>query len=76
MIDVDHPSCRLTVLIPEHTACHFAYGLINCIFLIEQFRIFIQMSLKCVRRGTIDNKLSLVQIMVEVIIWTDGGTVY
>ena len=42
---------------------HFADDIFKCIFMNEKFCILIQISLKFVHKGRIDNKTSLVQVM-------------
>ena len=44
-------------------AAILADGIFKCIFLNENFRISIQISLKFVPKGPIDNKSALVQVM-------------
>ena len=44
-------------------AANFADDIFKCIFLNEKFSISIQISLKFVSRGPIDNKPALVQVM-------------
>ena len=48
---------------PRQNGYHFADDIFRCIFVYEKFRIFIQISLKFVRKGLIDNKAALVQVM-------------
>ena len=45
-------------------AAIFAVDIFKCIFMNEKFRISIQISLKFVTKGPIDNKSALVQVMV------------
>ena len=48
---------------------HFADNIFLCIFLSAKFRIWIQISLKLVRSGAIDNKPALFQVMA----WRRAG---
>ena len=45
---------------PWENGCQFAYDIFECIFLNENIRILIQISLKFVPKGPIDNKTVLV----------------
>ena len=59
---------------------HFEDNIFECIYFNENICISIKISLKFVPRGLIDNKVTLVQIMVwhrwRAIIWTNDGLVY
>ena len=48
---------------PRQIGCHFADNIFKCIFLIENVRIPIKISLNFVSKGPINNIPSLVQIM-------------
>ena len=48
---------------PEQNGCHFADDIFMCIFLKENVKISIKISLKFVTEGPIDNNISLVSIM-------------
>ena len=48
---------------PGQNGRHFADDVVKCIFLNEKFCILIQMSLKFVPLGPIDNKAALVQVI-------------
>ena len=48
---------------PGQNGCHFADDIFKCIFITESVWIFIQISLKFVPKGLIDNKAALVQVM-------------
>ena len=48
---------------PGQNSCHFADNIFRCIFVNEKFCILIEMSLKFVPKGSIDNNLALVHIM-------------
>ena len=54
----------LTHLPLDKMAAISADGIFKCIFLNENVRIFIQISLKFVPKGSIDNKPALVQVLV------------
>ena len=49
---------------PEQNGCQFAEVIFKHIFLTVKFVIFIQILLKFVAKGPIDNKSSLVQVMI------------
>ena len=51
--------------LPEQNGHHFADDVLKCIFLNENFLILIQISLQFVRKGPIDNKWTLVQVMAR-----------
>ena len=59
----------LTHLPLDKMAAILADNIFKCIFLIENVRILIQISLKFVPKGSIDNKPVLVQIMA----WRQTG---
>ena len=48
---------------PGQNGRHFADDICKCIFMNEKFCILIQISLKFVPKGLIDNKTALVQVM-------------
>ena len=48
---------------PGQNGCHFADDIFKCIFMNEKFSILIQISLKFVPTGPIENKPAVVQIM-------------
>ena len=48
---------------PGQEGRHFAYGIFKCIFLNENICTTIQMSLKYVRKGPIDNTWAMVHVM-------------
>ena len=48
---------------PEQNCRHFADDICKCIYVNEKFCISIQVSLKFVPKGLIENKTALVQIM-------------
>ena len=54
----------LNTLRPRQNGSHFADDIFKCIFLNENVWIIINISLKCVPKGPMDNIPSLVQIMV------------
>ena len=47
----------------QHNGRHFADDIFKCTFMNEKFCISIQISLKFVPKGSIDNKSALVQVM-------------
>ena len=47
----------------EQNGCHFPDDIFRCIFANEKLCISIQISLKFIPKGTIDNKSALVQVM-------------
>ena len=51
----------IKLISPRQNAHHF--DLFKCIFVIEKFCILIQISLKFVPKGPINNKSALVQVM-------------
>ena len=57
---------------PGQYACHFADDIFRCIFVNEKFCILIQISLKFVPKGPIDNYPALVQIIAWR--WTGDKT--
>ena len=60
--DVTRPQL-VNTLKPEQKGCLFADDILKCILLKQNF-ILIQISLKFVPGGPIDNKSALVQVMV------------
>ena len=48
---------------PGQNGRHFADDISKCIFMNEKFCILIQISLKFVPKGPIDNKSALIQVM-------------
>ena len=60
---------------PRQNGRHFTDDIFNCIFLNENVRISIKISLKFVPKGPINNIPALVQIMAwrRAIIWTNDG---
>ena len=48
---------------PEHNGCHFADDIFKSVFINESFCISIQILLKSVPNGPIDNKSALIQVM-------------
>ena len=48
---------------PGQNGCHFAGNIFNCILMNKKFYISIQILLKFVPEGPIDNKSELVQVM-------------
>ena len=48
---------------PSQNGRHFADDIFKCIFMNEKFRVLIQISLKFIPRGLIENKAALVQVM-------------
>ena len=59
-----HCACRwLNTLRPRQHGCHFADNTFNRIFLNENVRIWIEISLKFVSKGPINNIPALVQLM-------------
>ena len=48
---------------PGQNGCHFPDNILKCIFMNEKLCILIQISLKCVPNGQIDNKSAYVQVM-------------
>ena len=48
---------------PGQNGCHFADNIFQCIFMNEKFWILIQISLKFVLKGQIDNEAALVKAM-------------
>ena len=69
-MDPDVRERPLTHLPLDKTADILADDLFKCIFLNENYRIPIQISLKCVARSLINNKPALVQVMA----WRRTGT--
>ena len=55
--------------LPEQNGCHFADDISKCISMNEKFCISIQISLKFVPKGLINNIPTLVQIMA----WRPSG---
>ena len=49
---------------PGQNGCHFADDISKCIFMNAKFCTSIQISLKFVPKGPIDNKSALVQLML------------
>ena len=71
----------LTHLPLDNMAAILADDIFKCIFLNENFRISIQISLKFVPKGPIDNKSALVQVMAamnrpQTITWSNDDPVY
>ena len=54
---------------PEQDGCHLADDSFKCNFMTEKCFILIQISLKFVSEGPIDNKAALVQVMA----WRQTG---
>ena len=54
---------------PGQNGPHFPDDIFKCIFMNEKFRILIQISLKFVPKGAINNIVALVQIMALALIW-------
>ena len=50
---------------PGQNGHHFADDIFKCIFMNENFRILMKISLKFVPKGLIDNNPSLVQLMMS-----------
>ena len=67
----------LNTLRPRQNGRHFVDDTFRGIFLNENVRIFIKISLKFVPKGPINNNPALVQIMAptrrQAIIWTNDG---
>ena len=61
--------CELTHLSLDKMAAILADDIFKCIFLNENVRISIKISLKFLPNGPIDNKLALVQVMA----WHHAG---
>ena len=55
--------------LPWHNGRHFADDIFRCIFINEKFNIFIRISPKFVPKGSIADKLPLVQVMA----WRRAG---
>ena len=55
---------------PGQNDRHFADEIFNCIFMNENFYISIQISLKFVSKCPVDNKSTLVQVLVT---WRQTG---
>ena len=55
--------------LPEQNDCHFEDNIFKCIFMNGKVCLWIQISLKFVPKGPIDNKSMLVQVMA----WRRGG---
>ena len=49
----------------EHNGWHFADNTFKCIFLTENYQILIEISVKYVRKGPIDNESSLFKVMAS-----------
>ena len=68
--------------LPGQNGCHFADNIFKCIFVNEKFCILIQISLKFVLKGEIDNKSALVQVFGlapnrwQAITWTNVDPVH
>ena len=68
-IFVEHNSMKAGVCTKSHSSppgqndCHFAGAIFKCIFMNGRFCIFIQITLKFVPKGQIDNRPALVQVM-------------
>ena len=61
---------------PRQNGRHFPDDIFKCIFLNDNVKISIQISLKFVPKGPINNIPALVQIMAwrrQAIIWTNDG---
>ena len=56
-------SSYINTVKPRQYGCHFAGDIVKCIFLNENARIFIKISLKFVPYAPLDDKPTLVQIM-------------
>ena len=57
---------RHSASVSEHTDRtdrHLAYGILNRIFLTENVCILIEMSIKFILSGSIDNKAALIRVM-------------
>ena len=67
----------LTHLPLDKMTAILANNIFKCIFLNEKDKILIQISLKLVPRGPVDNKPTLVQpVWLQTITWTNDGTVH
>ena len=60
---ITHPCTNLTTLEPRQNGRHFADDMFSCIFLHENIWITIEISLKYVPKGSINNNPALFQIM-------------
>ena len=82
--DMQHLILGLSHLAPlGQNGRHFADDVFKCIFMNDKFCTSIRISLKFVPRGTIDNKIALVQVMDwrrtgvrQDITWTTTDPVY